>query len=337
MQLELCQIQSVTMGASFVTHEKDGYHFYRFLPHELDLWKRNEDAFGRALCTAGIALNFITDSTCLDLAVQTEYCRCRYYFAFDILINGVKIETITNYQERTFPDGNTDRELPLGRFEKHIDLGAGKKEVRICFPWSVKAVVQSVTLDDGATVIPVKRKRKLLAFGDSITQGYDALSPSGTYLSLLANALDAEAYNKAIGGMVFVPSLVEKKVDFEPDDIVVAYGTNDWNILTKDQFIRNCTDFFRNLYGNYPNSRILTITPIWRRECGEARALGRFERMEILIREIAEKYPNVTVVSGFHLVDHDTRYFADLRLHPNDAGFRQYYENLRNVIQRNDR
>ena len=39
------------------------------------------------------------------------------------------------------------------------------------------------------------------------------------------------------------------------------------------------------------------------------------------IREATAAYQNITVISGFDFVPKDPAYFADQRLHPNDAGF----------------
>ena len=50
------------------------------------------------------------------------------------------------------------------------------------------------------------------------------------------------------------------------------------------------------------------------------------------IREVTAELKNVKVISGFDLVGHDKKLFADLRLHPNDAGFNQYFDNLSKKI-----
>ena len=74
-----------------------------------------------------------------------------------------------------------------------------------------------------------KKPKTLTLFGDSITQGYDVLYPSSHYLLKCAATLNAQIYNKAIGGDIFRPELAQIKDSYEPDYIVVAYGTNDWN------------------------------------------------------------------------------------------------------------
>lgn len=50
------------------------------------------------------------------------------------------------------------------------------------------------------------------SYGDSITQGYDALFPSYSYINRFSMYLDAFIYNKAIGGDIFRPALIERKI-----------------------------------------------------------------------------------------------------------------------------
>ena len=75
-------------------------------------------------------------------------------------------------------------------------------------------------------------KNRLLAFGDSITQGVDVVHPSLAYAPTLARLMDADSRNKGIGGEVFFPALLEEKEDLDPDFVTVAYGSNDWSKCT---------------------------------------------------------------------------------------------------------
>ena len=88
-----------------------------------------------------------------------------------------------------------------------FELPAGQHRVTVYFPWSAQTVVSEVHLSDGASIIPVEKNLKMLCFGDSITHGYDALYPSDKYITKIARMLDAQEYNKAIGGEIFFPKL----------------------------------------------------------------------------------------------------------------------------------
>ena len=65
----------------------------------------------------------------------------------------------------------------------------------------------------------------------------------------------------------------------------------------------------------------------------EYREFGAFEDVEKLIRNATDGIENIKVISGMDFVPKDESFFADLRLHPNDDGFRHYAENLYKEIK----
>lgn len=333
MQLGLEQIKNISMGAVRVTQEQDGFHFYRFTSIQEELYRvRSDDFYKKTFSTSGIQLAFKTNSSHLYLKVSVSAGSSRKYFAFEVFIDGKRIGTIDNFSDVELPQNYVGVSLPLGEFEKKFSLGDGEKEVRIYLPWSVNGVIKEFDIDDGAFIEPLKYDKKLLCFGDSITHGYDALFPSHKYASRLARFLNAEEFNKAIGGEIFFPELAKSKEDFVPDYITVAYGTNDWNRVTREEFTQNCKDFFANLCANYPESKIFAITPIWRKDYKEERPFGEFKKVEQIIISIIKDIPNAVAISGVDFIEHDEKFYADLRLHPNDQGFAQYFESLAKQI-----
>ena len=188
--------------------------------------------------------------------------------------------------------------------------------------------IRELSLDDDALIKPIKPTKKLLVFGDSISQGYDGLRPSKHYAVRLAEALDAEEINKAMGGEGFFPALAKARDDFEPDYITVAFGTNDWSSSSEEDFKSRCLAFYDSLSRTYPNARIFAITPVWRKDCREEKPLGDFCKIAEDIKSIVKDYKNITYIHGFEFIPQDENYYADLRLHPNDKGFDSYFRNL---------
>ena len=334
MQLTLEQIRKITCGAVSVEQEAEGICFYRFTPEQMELYRLHSDEFyKKARSTSGVRLRFRTDSRQLVLqGAVTKQTNSRTYYAFDVFVNGKLTDTVDNFTGVELPEDYTGVPLPVGEFAKTVELGEGMKEVCVFLPWNKRVALQELSLDDGATLEPVKPAKKLLCFGDSITQGYDALHPSNRYASQLADWLEAEEYNKAIGGEVFFPELAATKESFVPDYITVAYGTNDWRKTTFDVFEENCRQFYENLSRNYPNTPIYAITPIWRKN--QVPALGNppFDQVREYIFQVAESLPNVTAISGYDFVPHDVSFYADLVLHPNERGFEKYAEGLKKAI-----
>ena len=329
MKLNLEQIKSITTGAVRIEEENNGVAFYRFTENQSELYRITDDNFyNRVLTTAGVRFMFKTDSKSLRLSAVVERKTSRSYFSFDVFADGKPVGYMDNFSGIELPENYTEIVLPLGEISKEFNLGDGEKTVCMYFPWSVRPWIRSVEIDDGAYIKPVKRAKKLLAFGDSITQGYDALRPSGRYTSILADKLSAEEINKGIGGETFFPALAEISDDISPDYVTVAYGTNDWSKTTEEDFKVRCRKFYKTLSEKYPGAKIFAITPVWRKDYQLEKIFGPFENVEKDIREAVSDLSNVTVIHGFDLVPHDSKFYADIRLHPNDAGFVHYAENL---------
>ena len=334
MKLDVAQVRAITTGAVRVEEIDNTVHFFRFTKGQEELYKdRSNDFYMKTFASSGICLRFHTDSQTLFFSVHTDRGSSRSYFAFDVFVNGQKIGDLSNFSESAMIGNYTKSKCLLGDFSKCFSLGTGEKEICIYFPWSVRVTLKELVLDDGSCITPVKPGRKMLCFGDSITHGYDAVYPSNKYVSKLADMLDAEEYNKAIGGEIFFPDLAKAREDFEPEYITVAYGTNDWSKCTAEELAHNCKAFFSNVSHNYPNAKIFVITPIWRKDMNEFRPFGEFRGVEEMIQKQAAVFGNISVIHGLEFVPPKETLFADLRLHPNDKGNAIYFENLSKHIK----
>ena len=330
MKLTFEQIKSAVCGAARV-EEKEGYIcFYRFTKEQEELYKTvKEDFYKKTFATAGVRIAFRTNSKKLCLSALFEQASSRTYFAVDIAVNGQYIGSLDNCGGGEVFFENERENYPLGEFSGEFLLGDGEKEVMIYLPWSCSAKLSELSLDDGVSFVPVKREKQILMIGDSITQGYCAVRPSKRYAAMLADTLDAEERNKAIGGEIFRPELAALRDEgYEPDYITVAYGTNDWAVRSYDEFCKNCKGFYENISANYPKSKIFAIAPIWRADCEKEVAFGAFPKIAESIKQITEPLENVVFIDAFDCVPKEEKYFADLYLHPNDAGFEHYAKNL---------
>ena len=327
MKLEFEQIKNITQGAEQIAEENGNIKFFRFGTEEQELYLKT-DFFTKTFSTANIQLEFKTDGDFLNFVINASSATSRTYFSLDVFVNNKFAGRCKNFTQADEKSDYTIKQFDLGEFSKRLELGKGEKTVRIVFPWSVAIEIKSFEIENASYVIPVKKDKKMLVYGDSITNGYDALYSSGTYVSQLSEELNVEVYNKAIGGEVFFPDLAKIKNPIKPDYILVAYGTNDWGTKEKEDFYIRCEKFYENISKNYPDSLIFAITPIWRKDFSGVRKFGDFFDVENTIKNVCKNFKNIKVISGFELVPHDEKYFADLRLHPNNEGFKCYFDNL---------
>lgn len=330
MKLTIDQIRTIATGAEQIAQDGGSIRLFRFNEGQQVLYSQRAALGLRSRSTAGIKLQFETDSRTLKLSVYAQPGSTRTYFAFDVWVNGKMLGSVDNFSEQALPAVYADVQLPLGERSGSFDLGEGDKQVCIYFPWSVDGQLNEICLDEGAKITPLKRSKTLLAFGDSITQGYDALHPSGTYLAQLARKLDADEWNKAVGGEHFLPELSAIPEAVQPDILLVAYGTNDWSGVPEETFMDTSRRFFLNLQKQFPNVPMLVLTPIWRADADQVFRCGTFDRAEALIRQAVRDMPQARVIPGINLVPHDGAFYADERvLHPNDDGFREYANNIK--------
>ena len=325
MKLTKEKLAELTHGAVRLTEEDGKIKFFRFTEEQQMLYK---SFYRKTFAPSGIKLEFETDSKSLYIKVNVSPSTTRSYFSIDICVNGELAGCLKNFDEEEMTGDYTAKSFPLGSFEKRFELIQGEKKHTVFLPWSVAMELEELSVDDGSFVKPVTRDKKILVFGDSITQGYDVLHPVNHYIQALSELLDADAYNKAIGGEKFIPDLVKTDEDFTPDYITVAYGTNDWAHDEKEIFMNNCKAFYELLSRKYPDSKIFALTPIWRAECSKQHDCGEFSFISDYIKEVTERLDNVYCLDGFDFVPHQEKLYGDLRLHPNDEGFKHYARNV---------
>ena len=318
MKLTFEQIRAAARGVARVEEVDGKINFFRFTAEQDAFYARRDKDFHRkSHATSGVILEFDTDSRTLGLSVEISSGSSRRFTAHSIFANGQRIGQLGSALAP---------ELVHECYEDSFDLGNGTKRVKILFPWAACSKLMALTLDDGATFSPIQKKKTVILFGDSITQGYDAAIPENSYASQLVAALDANGINKAIGGEVFCPELASLPDAVTPDLITVAYGTNDWSCfcaLTAD-----AAEFYRTLRKTYPATPIVALAPVWRADHNDRPDHTDFRLVAKTLAAIADEVENVRFIDCFGFIPEDTSLFSDLYLHPNDEGFRHYANGL---------
>lgn len=331
MKLNLEQIKKITKGVVCVEEKNNEFVFHRFTREQEYLYSMKNpipDLYEMAISTAGVKLEFKTNSTQLFVTISAEFAITRSFFSLDVLVDGKPIGYLDNFSTIPWTNEGVEGTFPLGIFSKNFELGEGEKRVSIYLPYTIRMKLLEISLDDNSYIEAIQTEKKMISFGDSITHGYDGLRPSKRYAGRLAESLGVEEICKAVGGGTFFPELATLKDDFIPKYIIVAYGTNDWSHSTKECFVKDCNAFYKTISKSYPDTKIFAISPIWRKDCYLIKPTGLFSEAEKIIALATKELDNVTLISGLNLVPKDENYYGDLRLHPNDKGFEYYFENL---------
>lgn len=289
----------------------------RFTDRQLAIYRSASEArLVRALCTAGVTLELTTDAAWLELSFWvTSLSRNRANLT--AIVDGVRQPVI---------------ELPVeepGERSARVFLSGKPCRVQLHLPCLVGVELTGLSTDAGATFVrPSARQDRLyMAFGDSITQGMEAVDPSRIYPSQVALNLGVEQINLGVGGGFFQPEIPED-VGLSPRLITVAYGANDRNLVDSEaEFRRNADGFLSALERLYPDARKILIVPLW---CAMEGQKGRFTDIagiRAILREVAQRHPSYERIEGMALVPGNENYFHD-GLHPNDLGFQMFSSSL---------
>lgn len=323
-RIAFSDIKEATRGA-VCTEEIDGaLVFHRFSADEREKYPPYdfEKLALKMPSSSGVTVVFETDATELSLSLVLRRASSRQLgCALDVLVDGKLVATCARREP--------PNESGCYALSETVALPKGEKRVTLVLPGLFSASIRSLSLSDGASFKPIKAKRRLLIYGDSITQGYDASSPSNAYASRIALALDADATNKAIGGEIYFPPLAEMDSGVENAALIlIAYGTNDWSHrIPLKELIQSARAFYTALRARHPLTPICVLSPIWRADA-ERTDTFPFRSLPDALREAASGLPGVSVVDCFAFVPKDTALFADGSLHPNDEGFAPYTEGV---------
>ena len=323
MELTLSQLREITLGALDITEEADGFRFSRMTAAQAVVFTAMNETFGPKCHTnSGVRLDFETDSAFLEIRWGKPVFAASTFCFFDVFVDGVL----------ALHSGTYDCEAE-SRGDFYLALPEGVHRVQVFLPTKAGVCLASVKLSDGAQVVPCRPDRRILVHGDSITQGYDAVFPSGCYANILARHYNAEILNQAVGGANYNPRVLESVGEF--DFAVAAYGTNDWTKKTPETFGPDADAFFAKLKELYPDMPVYVILPIWRADDkSRPEAVGDFREARALLGALAKKQ-GFTVLDDYEMVPHDTELFSDKRLHPNDDGFVFYANRLIELLGEN--
>ncbi len=313
MKLTYEEIRSIAFGAVNIKEEEDLIRFYKCTEKQTEGWYSVNDTLGaRSLTTSGVRLDFHTDSK---------------HFIFEVA-GGGKFEVLINGTLRArFTPDDTERRFTVSLTETN---GRASDSVRVtlALPSHTAGALKSVELDDGAVITPHTHSKKMLFIGDSITQGHNTKFDTLSYAWQTTLHYNADSIINGIGGAFYhIPTY--DRPDFEPDVVILAYGTNDCMRYknNRDEMHRQVCGYLDLIKGGYPDSQIIVISPIFRAD-ENLDPIGEWfdERRTMIENEASAR--GFEVISGLDLVPPLPDFFADRYLHPNDLGFTNYALNL---------
>ena len=182
MILNFEQIKEITIGAESVERDGEGIKFYRFTTSERELYSKTP-FYEKTFSTAGVGMEFETDGDGLRFQAEVKPSTSRSFFSVDVFANEKFVGGYQNFTQEQMQVNYVEKTFALGEISFETALGRGDKRVKIFFPWSVCMELKKIEITNATYLKPMKKSRKMLAYGDSITHGYDAAYPSAVYVT----------------------------------------------------------------------------------------------------------------------------------------------------------
>ncbi|MDY0288472.1 MAG: GDSL-type esterase/lipase family protein [Sphaerochaeta sp.] len=315
--------------------DKDGYnHLNRFT--ESQRKSMGTHALYRAMSrtSSGCSLRFLTRGSSLSFRCKRfnhsllrkdgdiEFDFPRLYGRkmemrdyFDLVVDGVLVESFSlRTGEITAVWENAKKDLV---------------EVELFFPLTHQVGIRDFSCNE-----PIKAlgepPSSLLVLGDSIVQGVGSPSPSVALTPRLAALSGLSVINQGLMGSLFNPDVAQDLLsEVHISKVIVGYGTNDWVLRPSLEELEEVVhELLTRLFGLYPATEILLLSPLWRSDWETQRAMGSFREMSEEIHKVSKGFPLVTFIDCLSCIDHTEEVFADGFLHPNEKGFSLYARSL---------
>jgi len=240
----------------------------------------------------------------------------------------------------TFRTKQAQAKRMLERVEVLFPAAApGFHDYEIVLPYGDSVDFQGLEVNAAARMQPPPAPPavRYVAYGDSVTHGFTASAIDKTYPYLVAQSRGWQLINLGLGGRASNVSDAHVLKTLKADVITVLMGVNDWQGGGPvERYRSNMNGFFEALRAAQPAVPIYFITSLWVPPAWSPKsATTDLEAYRQAAREIvtSRKDPNLHLIEGPALIDHDPKLFDKVAVHPNDQGFAQMAERLAKQMQ----
>lgn len=244
-------------GARYARLSDEGLEFLRFAPELYEMrFNQLKAAAVRARTTSGVRLSLKTDAARVVL---------HFVFRPGDENRGSQFGIIRDGQwlcEVSIPGNKAEHALELS------NPASGRETLfEVVLPSWSNPILAGIDLPEGARLLPVtaKKKKVYVALGDSISHGTGQRSASfQTWPFLLAEKLDLELWNLAVGGAQVSPPIAGLLKDWPRVDLVtLLVGYNDWNTGAPcDRYRADLDELIGVVRRTHPEARIVCIRPL---------------------------------------------------------------------------
>lgn len=219
------------------------------------------------------------------------------------------------------------------------DLPAGEKWVELWLPQRGDFALESLTLDDGATLRQARDDRpRWVTYGSSITHCGDAASPTLTWPAIVARERGLNLQCLGYGGECHLDFEMARMMRELPADYIsICAGINIYGraTLSPRTFPAALIGFIRTLREKHPTTPMLVISPIYSfdRETTPNAAEWTLQDYRASVEECVAKLreagdTHLHYLHGHRLFDETQGHLMPDQLHPNAEGYQRMGQNF---------
>lgn len=248
-------------------------------PHRLPGWLRKQFPDPQLLAMeaqpSGVRLAFHSRATRIELvshALRVSYAgadrpRGRIDLTVDGTLRRSDVLTAGDDVHIDLLAGTSESRSGSTHLTVFADLGTGDKEIEIWLPHNEALEVISLATD--APITPVQKSAPVwVHHGSSISQGSNAVSPTGTWPVVAARSVGLELQNLGFGGSALLDPSIARVIRDAPADVIsVKMGINIVNLdaMRLRTLIPALHGFLDTIRDGHPRTPILLVSPIF---CG---------------------------------------------------------------------
>ncbi|MGW4928442.1 GDSL-type esterase/lipase family protein [Agromyces sp. NPDC004153] len=248
-------------------------------PHRLPAWARTQvpDPFMRQTSaeSAGVRLAFRTAATTLELEVSarrmapdeaSELPPSRYELTSDGAVVAEADAVAGSRYLFSFDDPRglvVDGAPSTARF---AGLAPVEREYELWLPFTDAVEVLALRADAPVAPPAERRAMRWLHHGSSISHGYRADAPTGTWPAVAALATGLELTNLAFSGSAMLDPFTARTMRDRPADVIsLKVGINLVNadVMRMRAFRPAVDGFLDTLREGHPTAPIVVVSPIW--------------------------------------------------------------------------
>lgn len=275
--------------------------------------------FNRCLTATGCRICAAGNIRRLQFSAR-HISQCRDFFGYDVMTPEGFCKSFTSL-------------TPQENVSFDVELPENTTGITLMLPYQAEVEVLTCQVTAYGDIAPVAFEGGSWIFvGDSITQGWEAVSPKDTYAARVADALKVDYVNVSVGGIILDSENVSFAMQQPWEHAILALGTNDPAWRTSVERFAEEADKAIDILQRRPNAKLMVLIPIWwpGEELDSVGADLMTQNRQTL-RKLSKKYTKVQFIEGEELIPQNRTYYQD-NAHPNAEGMKCLADNLLSKI-----